>query len=218
LGVTDGAGWVEAVAAVEAGRPPPSRSVAGVELLSPAGPADGVAAWQVRQVIERWETSGGHTVLDAGRSGPCGGWRAATWADGIVLVARADVAGLAAARRLADEMAPLGLTWRFAVREIPGGFKAAEAADRLGRGDVLRIGHERSLAAGLAHGLAPGDRSVGPLAAAARAVTAAERGTATPEAAACGQRHRAARGPLRFRRRSWGPAPAFNPAAFAEEW
>jgi hypothetical protein len=176
--------WAEAVAEAEDGEPVRRRDAAGVELLSPAGPEEGLAAWQILKTVEAWEEDG-HTVFDAARGAPCGGWRCAVWADVTVIVARADPAGISAARTLADELAALGLEFGVAVREVRGGVKAQVVGERLGRPDVIRVGRERSLAAGLAHGMTPGDRAVGPLATAARALA---RLVQVPEAGARGAR------------------------------
>jgi pilus assembly protein CpaE len=254
LGLGGEATWAGAVAAQASGRPLQPAVAFGVETLAAAGPELGVAAWQVRRVIETWEASGGLTVFDAGRASPYGGWRCASWADQVVVVARAEIAGLAAARDLKGELAALELDCRLAVREVPGGLRAADAAQLAGFDNAVRVGRERGLAAGLAHGMTPGDRAIGPLAAAARtlaefALGPAEAGSAPalrpraarlkapPASPSAGEglgleasgRHRPTAERARPRRSDPGrgnwwpvrrraPAPAFNPAAFAEEW
>jgi hypothetical protein len=162
--------WANAVAAAEGGAPLQPRSALGVELLSSVGPADGLPAWQVRRAIETWEEGSAFTVLDAARSGSCGGWRAGSWADTTVIVARGEAAALAAVRPLLGELRALGVEPVLAVREVPGGIRAAEAAERLGFANVVRVGHERVLPAALVHGLVPGERARGPLASAAGAI------------------------------------------------
>jgi hypothetical protein len=226
FGVDGPSTWARAAAAAEQGAPIAPQRVAGVELLSPAGPEEGVAGWQVRRALEAWEGTG-YTVFDAARSAPCGGWRCAGWADVVVVVARADPGGVAAARALRLELDALGLRHVLAVREVPGGFRIADVAGRLGCDRVVRIGRERGLAAGLAHGVMPGDRAAGPLAAAAEALAELMEAP-TGRAARAGRpervglparperREKTRRHGMRMRRAA--RLPAFNPAAFAEEW
>jgi hypothetical protein len=139
-------------------------------------------------------------------------------------VGRCDPAGVAAVAALAREIAPLGPAAAVALREVRGGLKLAEAARELGRDVVLKVGDERSLVAGLVHGLAPGDRSLGPLAAAAgelaQLLSPAE-GAPPARRASRRERGEGAAPGVRPRRapRARRPAlPTFNPAAFAEEW
>ncbi|MDR1189332.1 MAG: hypothetical protein LBK95_18090 [Bifidobacteriaceae bacterium] len=207
---------------------PAPQTVRGVELLSGDAPPGDLEAWQVRRALEAWEgrAPGGHTVLDAGPAAPGGAWRAASWADRRLVVARSDPSGAAALTSLARELGELGFDFDVAVRAVRGGLDAAETTHGIG-GEVIVIGDERGFVAGLAHGLTPGDRARGKLAAAAGRV-ADWVGRGEPERvpqrrrAAREQRpsERSSREPQRRERRprQRDPLPTFNPAAFAEEW
>jgi hypothetical protein len=208
LGVESRAGWAQAAAAAEAGAAVQPQLAGGIELVGAKGPEPGLAAWQIRRAIEAWEAQadGGVTVLDADRAAPCGGWRCASWADGIVLVGRCDPAGVAAVAALARDLAPAGAPAHLALREVRGGLRLAQAAEALGREDVIKVGDERSLVAALSHGLAPGDRSFGPLAAAAAELA---KRVGPPRQAGAPQRPAAgARWPFGARAGRPAPAPA----------
>jgi hypothetical protein len=204
-------GWAEAFDLPPGGAEPSPQTVNGVELLSPDAPPPEVPAWRVRRALEAWEARapGGTTVLDAGPGAPGGTWRAASWADQRVVVARADPAGAAALAAVALDLAELGLDFCVAVRAVRGGLGAGKVADGIG-GRVFAIGDERAFTASLVHGLIPGDRAKGKLARAANELAEwLGPGTAAGPSAPAERR---ARGTSR---RS---LPAFDPAAFAEEW
>jgi hypothetical protein len=177
-----------------------------------------------------------------------------------VILARNDPAGAATLRSIAEEVRAFGLAFIVAVRQVRGGLSSEQMARAGGVADVIALGEERGLMAGLAHGVLPGERITGPLAAAADAllkVLAApkqpapnsdrnpypavqtkpsrlpdqaasdlmEPSSLPPEdaatwrpgtLAACdtGQTKRTSRP----RHRRTKTLPAFNPAAFAEEW
>jgi hypothetical protein len=211
LAVEGARSWAESF------EPPPGAGAAvphmvqGVELLEAEAPPEDVPAWRVRQALEVWEerAPGGYTVLDAGLGAPGGAWRAASWADRRVVVARADPAGAAALAAVAADLAELGLDFCVAVRELRGGLGAGEVADGIG-GRVFTIGDERAFTASLVHGVTPGDRAKGRLARAANDLAGwVGGGEAATDPAPPARRAR------RTRRRS---LPAFEPAAFAEEW
>jgi hypothetical protein len=230
LGLAGGSSWAAAAASTES--PLAIKQVAGIEVLSPAGPEEGVTPWQVRQTIEAWEeqSPARYTVFDAANTAPLGGWRIASWAEAVVIVLRGEPAGLAAAEALLDELRPLGVPCHMAVREVRGGLRAWQVGQMLDRYDVVRIGAERQLVAGLTHGLSPGDRPAGPLAAAAGTLVGLlDRPTGKPSEEApvaadpawpVGEpTRRHSNGWRRPTRPRWrAPAPGFNPAAFAEEW
>ncbi|MDR0626686.1 MAG: hypothetical protein LBG11_05415 [Bifidobacteriaceae bacterium] len=195
-------------------------TVQGIELLSGQAPDFGHTAWQVRQTLEAWEagTEGGHTILDTGSAAPGGTWRVASWADRRIVVARADPTGAAALAAVAKELEDFAMDFDTAVRNVRGGLDVREVVDGIG-GRVFEIKDERTLVAGLAHGLTPGERAKGKLALAAAQMLPEAR----PEAACSGgvwgdQLPKGGRVRHHRRRRTRPALPAFNPAAFAEEW
>jgi hypothetical protein len=130
LGLAGDSGWEHAAQAVAEGRPLTASTAEGIELLSPAGPGDSCAGWQIKSVLESWERQsvGAFTVLDAGLSSPGGAWRIASWAHLRILVCRADPAGLAALAAASHQFDALGLAHLVAVRQVPGGPRPANVA------------------------------------------------------------------------------------------
>ncbi|MDR2114714.1 MAG: hypothetical protein LBO75_05485, partial [Bifidobacteriaceae bacterium] len=173
MGAGPAPGWEAALRAVGNGGALGLATAGAVEWVSESGPTAELNAWRIRQVVEAWETQSGagYTVMDASRAGPCGGWRAASWADLTVVVARLDPLGVTAAQSLIRELKAMGLSYRLAVREIPGGLKATDLdTDGLAPAEVLTIKPEKGLVAALVHGVIPGEKAVGRLAGAARVV------------------------------------------------
>lgn len=209
LGLRDWPGWGDRLGDSQNLALARSQVIQGVETLGGQAPSPQLAAWQMRQTLEAWEaqSGAGYTVLDAGQAAPGGAWRVASWADHRLIVARADPAGAAALAAMAKELTDLGLDFSVAVRTVRGGLGAGEVTHGIG-GQVFVIGDERSFVAGLVHGLTPGDRRKGKLAAAAGQLVNW-----------LGQNEPAAAPLKRVRRRTGRRAlPSFNPAAFAEEW
>jgi len=136
----------------------------GLTVLAGLGAvARGEPAHRLRDVIERWETETGNgvTLLDVAPGGNPGAWRAASWSDHVVVVARDDPAGLAAARSVLEEVIEVGAEPVLAVRGVKGGVGPHGARRLTPAGEVLGLGLERTAAGDAAHGLSPGDRSGG---------------------------------------------------------
>ncbi|WP_447924593.1 septum site-determining protein Ssd [Georgenia muralis] len=110
-------------------------------------------------------------VLDLPRQVLAGGEAARTWlgwCGDVVLVAGGGVRGAAAARAGAAALGASGSRGHLVVRA--GAVECEEVADHAGLGRAVRLREQRGLAAGVEHGLAPGDQRRGPLRAAASAV------------------------------------------------
>ena len=166
-------------------------------------------AHRLRDTIELWEaaTGDGVTVLDVAPGGNPGAWRAATWCDQVVVVARDDPAGLASARAVLEEVVEVGAAPVLAVRGVKGGAGVHGASRLTPAKQVLGLGFERNAAADSTHGLAPGDRPGGAI---------------SQWAAHYLQQYLGLEGGRRRHQRLRPPAkrtlPQFQAAALAEDW
>jgi len=213
LGLASGGTWAEALGkwGVAWASLPSWHGVSVLAGLGSIGRSE--SAHRLRQVLDQWEqeTGDGLTVIDSAVAGPGGPWRVATWCDHVVIVARDDSPGLAAAQAVVSEVAQVGLKPCLALRPVKGGAGPAGAKRAVGASrieQVLVLGNERNLAADATHGLTPGDRP---------------RGALSSWAGHYLQRQLALRAPptkqiTRSQRHRRHREPHFEPAAFAEDW
>lgn len=141
----------------------------GVRVLS-ADWRGGAGGGTTRQVVETLAADLDVVVLDVTRRQDWAQW--AGLCDVLILLAPCDVlsaAGVQAARRMLGRV-----DLRLVVRgPAPGGLTAAELADACEVPLLWHMRPERSLAAAIERGVAPGDQSGGPLMRAGRGVVSA---------------------------------------------
>ncbi|MDR1824521.1 MAG: hypothetical protein LBR27_04215 [Bifidobacteriaceae bacterium] len=194
----------------------------GVSVLAGLGTAPATeAAWRFRAGLEAAETEGGLTVLDLSPASPGGPWRSAVWCDHLLLVARTDPAGYAAATRTATALSGIGQGFDLVARPVRGGVTAEALGGAIGAADVLVLPQERGLAAAQAHGLTPGDGARGPLQGLVSRWLAAHPEFERVADGASTAEHRRHRAASSWRPHLPGPRPKlprFEPATFAEEW
>ncbi|MDR1152103.1 MAG: hypothetical protein LBK72_06475 [Bifidobacteriaceae bacterium] len=164
-----------------------------------------------REAIEAIETGGdvAVSVIDASAGGPVPVERLAGWCDRIVVVARDDPAGEAAATDLIARVLPTGCPITL-VRRMGPARRASRGWTGVPRGvsDVIALGDEAGMAEGARHGVLPGDRSRGALATCA--VDLADSLGLTPPGAAPRDRRGGVRGGRRADARRAEPARRGN--------